>query len=100
MPSTRQILVITPIEPIEPAGRVEEAITLPTAGRYRVVVDAYPNVSGVLRNFQLGGTALHDDADTRRVTVLTDDERPLVFYGDKTRQRSDESPKLPSGWPN
>jgi hypothetical protein len=23
------------------------------------------------------------------VTVLTDDERPLVFYGDKTRQGSD-----------
>ena len=36
---------------------------------------------GVLRNFQLGGPALHDDADTRRVTVLTDDERPVVFYG-------------------
>ena len=42
---------------------------------------------GVLRNFQLGGAALHDDDDTRRVTVLTDDERPLVFYGDKPSQR-------------
>lgn len=43
---------------------------------------------GVLRNFQLGGAALHDDDDRRSVTVLTDDERPLVFYdkstGDKT----------------
>ena len=48
---------------------------------------------GVLRNFQLGGRALHDDDDVRQVTVLTDDERPLVFYGDKTRQRSDEPPK-------
>ena len=48
---------------------------------------------GVLRNFQLGGRALHDDDDARQVTVLTDDERPLVFYGDKTRQRSDEPPK-------
>jgi manganese/iron transport system ATP-binding protein len=48
---------------------------------------------GVLRNFQLGGRALHDDDDARHVTVLTDDERPLVFYGDKTRQRSDEPPK-------
>jgi manganese/iron transport system ATP-binding protein len=48
---------------------------------------------GVLRNFQLGGPALHDDDDARHVTVLTDDERPLVFYGDKTRQRSDEPPK-------
>ena len=38
---------------------------------------------GVLRNFQLGGSELHADADTRRVTVLTDDERPVVFYGDR-----------------
>jgi manganese/iron transport system ATP-binding protein len=38
---------------------------------------------GVLRNFELGGRALHDDDDARSVTVLTDDERPLVFYGDK-----------------
>jgi manganese/iron transport system ATP-binding protein len=37
---------------------------------------------GVLRHFNLGGAALHDDADPRRVTVLTDDERPLVIYGD------------------
>ena len=28
--------------------------------------------------------ALHDDDDARSVTVLTDDERPLVFYGDRT----------------
>jgi manganese/iron transport system ATP-binding protein len=42
---------------------------------------------GVLRNFQLGGRALHDDDDARSVTVLTDDERPLVFYGDKPRHR-------------
>lgn len=44
---------------------------------------------GVLRNFQLGGQALHDDDDARSVTVLTDDERPLVFYGDKAHQRQD-----------
>jgi manganese/iron transport system ATP-binding protein len=44
---------------------------------------------GVLRNFQLGGEALHDDDDARSVTVLTDDERPLVFYGDKPHQRQD-----------
>jgi manganese/iron transport system ATP-binding protein len=37
---------------------------------------------GVLRHFNLGGAELHTDADTRRVTVLTDDERPLVLYGD------------------
>ncbi|RDV01421.1 manganese/iron ABC transporter ATP-binding protein [Undibacter mobilis] len=44
---------------------------------------------GVLRNFQLGGPALHDDADARSVTVLTDDERPLVLYGDKHSRRQD-----------
>lgn len=42
---------------------------------------------GVLRNFQLGGRALHDDDDSRSVTVLTDDERPVVFYGDQARRR-------------
>lgn len=37
---------------------------------------------GVLRHFQLAGADLHDDTDRRRVTVLTDDERPVVFYGE------------------
>ncbi len=36
---------------------------------------------GVLRRFRLGGANLHDDDDPRAVTVLTDDERPLVYYG-------------------
>ena len=40
----------------------------------------------MLRHFHLGGAALHNDDDPRRVTVLTDDERPLVFYGDKRRR--------------
>lgn len=44
---------------------------------------------GVLRHFRLEGTTLHDDDDTRGVTVLTDDERPLVFYGQK---RPDQGP--------
>ncbi|QDC08271.1 manganese/iron ABC transporter ATP-binding protein [Oceanicola sp. D3] len=35
---------------------------------------------GVLRHFVLGGADLHDDEDTRRVTVITDDERPFVMY--------------------
>jgi hypothetical protein len=34
-------------------GVFKQAITLPTPGRYRVVVDAYPQLSGPLRNFQL-----------------------------------------------
>ncbi|SLN28577.1 manganese/iron ABC transporter ATP-binding protein [Roseisalinus antarcticus] len=40
---------------------------------------------GVLRHFTLGGAELHDDADARSITILTDDERPFVQYGDKTR---------------
>jgi len=42
---------------------------------------------GVLRHFNLGGAALHEDSDSRRLTVLTDDERPLVFYGNEGKQR-------------
>lgn len=41
---------------------------------------------GVLRRFTLGGDALHDDEDTRSVTILTDDERPFVQYGNKTQR--------------
>ncbi|MFC0179870.1 ATP-binding cassette domain-containing protein [Thorsellia kenyensis] len=36
---------------------------------------------GVLRHIRLGQEHLHDDDDPRVVTVLTDDERPAVFYG-------------------
>ncbi len=45
---------------------------------------------GVLRHFTLGGDALHDDEDARSITIFTDDERPLVQYGDKT-QRTDQA---------
>ncbi len=45
---------------------------------------------GVLRHFTLGGEALHDDSDTREVTILTDDERPFVQYGEKTMRSEDE----------
>jgi manganese/iron transport system ATP-binding protein len=38
---------------------------------------------GVLRHFRLEGAELHQDDDRRSVTVLTDDERPVVFYGSK-----------------
>ncbi|MDF2997654.1 MAG: manganese/iron transporter ATP-binding protein [Xanthobacteraceae bacterium] len=38
---------------------------------------------GVLRHFVLGGAGLHADDDKRRLAVLTDDERPLVFYGEE-----------------
>lgn len=39
---------------------------------------------GVLRHFVLGGADLHDDDDHRAVTILTDDERPVVMYDDRT----------------
>ena len=41
--------------PIGAGGRISESITLPTPGKYRVVIDAYPNLQGPLRNFQLFG---------------------------------------------
>jgi len=39
--------------PVAADGSIAETVTFPTAGRYRLVVDAYPNLSGPLRNFQL-----------------------------------------------
>lgn len=42
---------------------------------------------GVLRHFTLGGDTLHDDEDPRHVTILSDDERPLVQYGNCTQTR-------------
>ncbi|MGY4677622.1 ATP-binding cassette domain-containing protein [Pasteurella sp. P03HT] len=37
---------------------------------------------GVLRHIKLLGKDIHDDEDTRSVTVLSDDELPAVFYGE------------------
>lgn len=50
---------------------------------------------GVLRHVRIDGSDLHDDADARRVTVLTDDERPLVLYGERDREKvvAPERPK-------
>jgi manganese/iron transport system ATP-binding protein len=45
---------------------------------------------GTLRRFRLEGTELHEDDDRRGLTVLTDDERPAVFYGDS---RPDAGPE-------
>ncbi len=42
---------------------------------------------GMLRHHQLIGSDLHDDEDQRGITVLTDDERPLVFYGESGGER-------------
>ena len=38
---------------------------------------------GVLRHLVIGGKDLHDDLDSRQVSILTDDERPLVTYDGK-----------------
>lgn len=42
---------------------------------------------GMLRDVHLMGNDLHEDEDGRAVTVLTDDERPLVLYGDETKKK-------------
>ena len=48
---------------------------------------------GVLRRFVLTGKQLHDDDDSRQVTVLSDDERPVVLYGnDFSSIRIEENP--------
>lgn len=52
---------------------------------------------GVLRQFILGGADLHDDDDTRRVTVLTDDERPFVIYGNGNDPRDAAVPDRKDG---
>ncbi len=40
---------------------------------------------GVLRHFVLGGADLHADEDKRKLRILSDDERPLVFYDEEQR---------------
>lgn len=47
---------------------------------------------GVLRHFNLRGTALHTDRDPRGVTVLSDDERPFVIYGEDQESSDDNTP--------
>ena len=41
---------------VGPGGAIRQPIVLPKPGPYRVLVDAYPNLSGPLRNFQLVAT--------------------------------------------
>lgn len=40
---------------------------------------------GVLRHFTISDETLHTDGDQRKVTILTDDERPFVQYGDQVQ---------------
>lgn len=42
---------------------------------------------GTLRHIHVGGMDLHTDGDARKVTVLTDDERPVVLYGEEGSQK-------------
>jgi manganese/iron transport system ATP-binding protein len=46
---------------------------------------------GALRHFVLSGPGLHADDDPRRLSVLTDDERPLVLYGEKGKMQTQQS---------
>jgi manganese/iron transport system ATP-binding protein len=48
---------------------------------------------GVLRHFKLAGADLHDDDDRRSVTVLTDDERAVVFYGENGNGKGAPEPR-------
>jgi manganese/iron transport system ATP-binding protein len=50
---------------------------------------------GRLRHFILGGADLHRDdaADRRRLTVLSDDERPFVIYGEGGEASAEPAPK-------
>jgi hypothetical protein len=38
---------------IGPDGSIRQPIVLPAPGRYRIIIDAYPNLTGPQRNFQL-----------------------------------------------
>ena len=46
---------------------------------------------GVLRHFSLGGTDLHEDGDKREVSILTDDERPFVQYGNVSLKKDNKN---------
>jgi hypothetical protein len=39
--------------PVSADGRISQSVTFPGPGRYRVIVDAYPNLAGTQPNFQL-----------------------------------------------
>ena len=52
---------------------------------------------GVLRFHVLGGQDLHDDDDSREVTVITDDERPFVLYGENEQRQPSKPNDVNSG---
>jgi hypothetical protein len=67
--------------PIGADGRISEKVTLPTPGRYRLVVDPYPAENGPLQNFQLfrwltaTGKAVSQPLPPFRPNVTTDGYR-------------------------
>ena len=46
---------------------------------------------GTLRFHVLTGQDLHDDDDTRQVTVISDDERPVVLYGEDDKDEQSQN---------
>jgi len=50
---------------------------------------------GALRHFVLAGAGLHSDDDPRHISVLTDDERPLVMYGAEGQEIHQKSSGMP-----
>ncbi|MCS6759002.1 MAG: manganese/iron ABC transporter ATP-binding protein [Candidatus Devosia euplotis] len=46
---------------------------------------------GALRHFVLAGAGLYEDDDPRHLTVVTDDERPLIMYGEKGKMITQQS---------
>src|SRR5919199_1168004 len=46
-------LIIHRHPPMQSGGRFEQRVVFPAAGRYRVIVDAYPRHGGPVPNFQL-----------------------------------------------
>ncbi len=44
---------------------------------------------GVLRHFTISDQTLHTDGDQRKVTIISDDERPFVQYGDEIQTTRD-----------
>lgn len=54
---------------------------------------------GVLRHFRLEGAELHQDDDRRALTVLTDDERAVVFYGEGGEEQAPAEHRWPGEKP-
>ncbi|MFK8079860.1 MAG: manganese/iron ABC transporter ATP-binding protein [Granulosicoccus sp.] len=50
---------------------------------------------GALRFHVLESNQLHDDDDQRQVTVISDDERPFVLYGDNDNSGNEQSNPAP-----